>query len=138
MTTIQNICEAFNQITGHRINLSQGAIKLYLADNAFWLEVDTSGQFLCVHTRIGALLAQKADYWLAINSQIFRLRGAWFAFHQPSNSIRLCWTYPIAQMSGQMLVNALSHLNQIEQDISLENMQEQSAAKAISVQFIQV
>lgn len=114
MTTLATLCQTFGQLTGVSLDLTQGAARLDIGTQGpWWLEADSAYRVLTIYHTLGAARQEDYGHWLALNSRLDLLGGAWLAHHQPSDTTRLCLLQEVARLDGEGLVNLLDNLQQV-------------------------
>ncbi|VVP03972.1 hypothetical protein [Pseudomonas fluorescens] len=127
MSALVILCQEFSQLTGVEFDLSFGPVRVDVGQfGPWWLEVDSSQRILTIHHTVDQAKPEEFAHWLEINSQFSLLGGAWLAYHQPTESIRLCLLQEVAQLDGKVLVNLLDNLQQVRADLPVPPMRTSS------------
>jgi hypothetical protein len=120
MSDTQAQFQALSDFVGEPIDLSQGAIRLNLGDyGPWWMELDPTGAMLTVHHTLARFEATEAAYWLALNTDIQRLGGAWIGLHTPTSTVRLILLLDLSRFDGIDLVNVITNLMDIRANLPM-------------------
>ena len=120
MTDMQKQFQALSDFVGEPIDLSQGAIRLNLGEyGPWWMELDPSGAMLTVHHTLAPFEAHEAAHWLALNTDLQRLGGAWVGLHTPTSTVRLILLLDLSRFDGIDLVNVITNLMDIRANLPM-------------------
>jgi hypothetical protein len=120
MNTLDILCNDFGRLTGIDLDLSAGAARLDRgAHGPWWIEVDGSQRVLTLYHTVGHAAPEAFEFWLALNCRLDLLGGAWLAYHQPTESIRLCLLYEVARLDGASLITLLDNLQRVRDELPM-------------------
>jgi len=120
MNALEILCQEFSQITGSELDLSRGPARLDIGQfGPWWLEADSSQHILTIHHCVGQARADEFAHWLEINSQLPLLGGTWLAYHQPTESIRLCLLVEVELLDKHRLVSLLDNLQYVRANLPM-------------------
>lgn len=120
MNALIILCQEFSKLTGAALDLNLGPARIDIGQfGPWWLEADSSQRILTFHHTVGQAKPDEFAHWLDINCQFSLLGGAWLAYHQPTDSIRLCLLQEVAQLNGGVLANVLDNLQQVRADLPM-------------------
>ena len=129
MTDMQKQFQALSDFVGEPIDLSQGAIRLNLGEyGPWWMELDPSGAMLTVHQTLAPFEAQEAAHWLALNTDLQRLGGAWIGLHTPTNTIRLILLLDLSRFDGIDLVNVITNMMDIRANLPMPTVRQNQSS----------
>ncbi|WP_164897246.1 CesT family type III secretion system chaperone [Pseudomonas alkylphenolica] len=120
MNALTILCQEFSQLTGVKLDLSIGPVRLDIGQfGPWWLEADSSQRVLTFYHTVGQAKPSEFAHWLDINCQFSLLGGAWLAYHQPTETIRLCLLQEVVRLDGNVLANLLDNLQQVRTDLPM-------------------
>ena len=112
--------QALSDFVGEPIDLSQGAIRLNLGEyGPWWMDLDPTGAMLTIHHTLARFEAAEAAHWLALNTDIQRLGGAWIGLHTPTSTVRLILLLDLSRFDGIDLVNVITNLMDIRANLPM-------------------
>jgi hypothetical protein len=118
MADTDPLFSGLSALVGGPVDLSQGAVRLNIGDfGPWWLELDPSGAMLTVHHTVTRFEAEDAAHWLALNTDLRRLGGAWLGLHTPTSTVRLLLLLELGRFDGTDLVNVITNLLAIRADL---------------------
>jgi hypothetical protein len=133
MSDNEHLFRALSEWVGEPVDLSQGAIRLNLGEyGPWWMELDPSGAMLTVHHTLARFEAMDAAHWLALNTDLQRLGGAWIGLHTPTASVRLMLLLDLSRFDGRDLVNVITNLMDIRAHLPWPLSRHQPATEDIS------
>lgn len=118
MDCVNDKMSALSAQMGSAIDLSSGAVRLTLGGHGpWWLEVDPDGLMLTIHHTVADYVPGEAGHWLAINSEVHRMGGAWLALHTPTATIRLVLLLELNKFDAQDVLNVMSNLVRLRSEL---------------------
>ncbi|WP_086929847.1 type III secretion system chaperone [Agarilytica rhodophyticola] len=116
----------FGRRAGVEISMFEGASVITTNEDVdIWLECPLDSALVVIHTSIqenvnsGTFGPQALNQMLTLNGQIDKMKGAWTAAHEATNSIRLCFAIPkectTADILEQVFTNMIELRNEVKE-----------------------
>ena len=125
--------KALSEWIGAPIDLSKGAIRLQLGEyGPWWLELDPGASMLTIQHTVARFSEPDAKHWLALNTDLRLLGGAWLGLHLPSSTVRLMLHLDLDRFDATDLVNVMGNLLELRPELPmpLSETEEPTAAGA--------
>jgi hypothetical protein len=125
--------QALSDFVGEPIDLSQGAIRINLGEyGPWWMELDPSGSMLTVHHTLAQFESGDAVHWLALNTDLKRLGGAWIGLHTPTSTVRLILLLELSRFDGIDLVNVITNMMDIRANLPMSETRQSQRSEDLS------
>ncbi|MEM9103243.1 MAG: CesT family type III secretion system chaperone [Pseudomonadota bacterium] len=105
------------------LNISEGASILTTSeDKEIWLEYPKDGELFIIHMAVLDNISElrnstSYENLLKINANIEKNRGAWFAIHETTRSLRLCVALPVDTINFSVIDTSIQHIIHLAKDV---------------------